>query len=224
MQGVRRALSVSKKTLGCMYCVCVCCYTSVLYGVEVEGFGEFGSGILCCVLLYLCLRNESKYLREGERGNYALARIPGARGYLSSNCSHLSWDSELWSMASHITASKQHMQHLVLFVAVVCCSRLTLVWSQETTTGICPAECGPPDDPMTCDELADQMPPGMASCELLSNQCDCTGCEICEPPPSTTPHTTVIPECYGICGEGTSARCSEVGTNDIHTECICLDH
>ena len=51
------------------------------------------------------------------------------------------------------------------------------------------------------DEMADMMPAGLANCAMLSNQCDCSGCEICNGE-TTTP--APIPECYNICGHGPS--------------------
>lgn len=106
--------------------------------------------------------------------------------------------------SSPTTATMISISELVGLVLLVKFGIVTEVSAQDTTSGLCPADCGPPEDPITCDEMAARMPPMMASCEMLSEQCDCTGCEVCEPGPSTTPFTTVLPDCYGICGEGMS--------------------
>jgi hypothetical protein len=72
----------------------------------------------------------------------------------------------------------------------------------------CPKKCGPLGNLLTCDELAGRMPPGIATCEMLTQQCgDCTGCMLCEEQPTTAQFTgvTTLPSCIGYCGEGACA-------------------
>ena len=69
---------------------------------------------------------------------------------------------------------------------------------QNTTVGACPAVCGDPMNPVTCEELMEQFGFGCQQAAVYMGGCDCSSCPSCM---TTTPplQTTVLTE--NVCPE-----------------------